>query len=216
MARIIKRIFDFLAAGIGLIVLSPLLLIVAILIRLTMGRSVLFRQIRPGYKERPFTMFKFRTMREAFDKEGQPLPDAERLTTLGKFLRKTSLDELPELWNVVKGDMSLVGPRPLFKEYLPYYTDRERRRHEVRPGITGMAQIRGRNRLSWEERLELDVLYIESQSLRLDVVVLFQSIWKVIAGSDVIVPGTGIGKLSQHREKQQTAASRIGSIEAQR
>ena len=124
MAQVIKRVFDFLAAGIGLILHSPLLLIVAALIRLTMGRPVLFRQRRPGYKARPFTIYKFRTMREAFDKEGQPLPDAERLIPLGGFLRKTSLDELPELWNVVKGDMSLVGPRPLLMEYLPYYTER--------------------------------------------------------------------------------------------
>ena len=190
MARIIKRIVDFLAAGIGLIVLSPLLLIVAIRIWVTMGRPVLFGQRRPGYKAKPFTIYKFRTMREAFDKEGQPLPDAERLTALGRFLRKTSLDELPELWNVVKGDMSLVGPRPLFKEYLPYYTDREQRRHEVRPGITGLAQVNGRNALPWDERLELDVQYVENWSLSADIHILLMTFWQVLACRDTDAPKT--------------------------
>lgn len=187
MARIIKRIFDFLAAALGLIVLSPLLLVIGALIRLTMGRPVLFRQIRPGYREHPFTMFKFRTMREAFDKEDQPLPDAERLTALGKFLRKTSLDELPELWNVVRGDMSLVGPRPLLMRYLEHYNAEQARRHDVRPGITGLAQVKGRQCIPFSTRLELDIWYVDRWSLWLDFRILLSTISKVLRPADVVL-----------------------------
>ena len=197
-----KRLFDFLAAALGLIVLSPLLLTLAALIRWKMGAPVLFRQVRPGYKERPFTIYKFRTMHEVYDTEGNPVVDEERLTHLGSFLRKISVDELPELWNVVKGDMSLVGPRPLLMEYLPYYTKRERRRHEVLPGITGIAQISGRNLLPWDERLEIDVQYVEKANLALDLHILLVTVGKVIACRDIIiVPGEIERKLSHYRQK---------------
>ncbi len=189
IARIIKRIFDFLAAALGLIVLSPLLLIVAGLIRWKMGGPVLFLQVRPGYKERPFTMFKFRTMREAFDKKGQPLLDKERLTPLGRLLRKTSLDELPELWTVVKGDMSLVGPRPLLMEYIERYTAEQAGRHNVKPGITGWAQIHGRNCLHWEDKFACDVWYVDHWSLWLDLRILLRTITTVLKREGISQPG---------------------------
>ncbi len=186
MAQVIKRVFDFLAAALGLIILSPLLLVTAALIWLTMGRPVLFRQVRPGYKERPFTMFKFRSMREAFNKEGQSLPDKERLTPLGRLLRKASIDELPELWNVIRGDMSLVGPRPLLTQYTPYLTKHELHRYDVRPGITGWAQIHGRNEASWGQRLSNDVRYVESWSLCLDLQILLLTAIKVVSAAGAV------------------------------
>ena len=189
MAQVIKRVFDFLAAGIGLILLSPLLLTVAALIRLTMGSPVLFRQRRPGYKAKPFIIYKLRTMREAFDKEDQPLPDAERLTALGRFLRKTSLDELPELWNVVKGEMSLVGPRPLLMEYLERYTPQQARRQNVKPGITGWAQVHGRNALSWEDKFAYDVWYVDNGSLWLDLRILVATVAMVLKREGISQPG---------------------------
>ncbi len=149
----IKRVLDILGAGVGLVVFSPVLIVIAMKVRREMGSPVLFRQTRPGRDGKPFQMIKFRTMRDAIDADGHPLPDAERLTKLGRFLRASSLDELPELWNVLKGDMSLVGPRPLLMEYLPLYSPEQARRHELRPGVTGWAQVNGRNAISWDEKV---------------------------------------------------------------
>jgi sugar transferase EpsL len=172
----IKWLFDRTAALVGLIVLSPLLAVVSLLIRLTLGPPVLFRQRRPGLHAHIFTLYKFRTMRTATDALGRPLPDAERLTPLGKALRKTSIDELPQLLNVLKGDMSLVGPRPLLVDYLPLYTPQQARRHDVRPGITGLAQVNGRNNLSWEKRFALDVYYADHWSLALDLRIIARTV----------------------------------------
>jgi lipopolysaccharide/colanic/teichoic acid biosynthesis glycosyltransferase len=174
-----KRIFDLALALPALIALSPLLACIALLVRVKLGRPVLFRQVRPGLGARPFTIFKFRTMTDKMDAAGNLLPDAERLPGFGKFLRAASLDELPELWNVVKGDMSLVGPRPLLMEYLPLYNDFECRRHEVRPGVTGWAQVNGRNALCWEDKFEMDVWYVDNQRLWLDVKILWITFIKV-------------------------------------
>lgn len=175
-----KRFFDILIASSLLIILFPVMVCVAILIRLKLGSPVLFVQLRPGLGGAPFKMYKFRTMLDAVDKEGIPLADAQRLTPFGCMLRSTSLDELPELINVVKGDMSLVGPRPLLMEYLPLYSSEQARRHEVRPGITGWAQVNGRNAISWEEKFNLDLWYVKHQSLWLDLKVLFLTVKKVI------------------------------------
>ncbi len=174
-----KRLFDIVVAALALAVLSPLLGIVATLVRWKLGTPILFQQQRPGLNAKPFTLFKFRTMRVANDSLGNSLPDDQRLTGLGKFLRASSLDELPELWNVVNGDMSLVGPRPLLMEYLPLYTAEQARRHELRPGLTGWAQINGRNALTWNERFALDVWYVENHSLWLDVRIICLTLWYV-------------------------------------
>lgn len=174
-----KRLIDVVVAGAALVLLSPVMAAIAWAVRRTMGSPVLFRQIRPGYLGRPFRMYKFRTMRDACRADGRLLPDVERLTSFGKFLRSTSLDELPELWNVLKGEMSLVGPRPLLPEYLPLYTPEQARRHEVKPGITGWAQVNGRNAISWEEKLALDLWYVDHRSLWLDLKVLFLTLKKV-------------------------------------
>jgi sugar transferase EpsL len=176
----VKRLFDVIGSGLGLALLSPVLLGIALLIRLTMGRPVLFRQQRPGLHGQPFTLLKFRTMTDARDADGHLLPDAERLTRLGRFLRRTSLDELPELINVLRGEMSLVGPRPLLMQYLERYTPQQARRHEVRPGLTGWAQINGRNAISWEQKFALDVWYVDHQSLWLDVKIVFWTVVKVL------------------------------------
>ncbi len=183
-----KRVFDVCGALIGLVAVAPILLIASILIRIRLGRPVLFRQVRAGWHGTPFTLFKLRTMRDARDARGELLPDAERLTALGRFLRSTSLDELPELWNVVRGDMSLVGPRPLLMEYLPLYSDEQARRHDVRPGITGWAQVNGRNALTWEERFALDVYYVDHRSGTLDFQVMLWTIARVL-GRDGISHG---------------------------
>lgn len=175
-----KRIIDILGAQVGLIFLSPLFLFLVVIIRLCQGPPVFFTQIRPGLHGEPFRMVKFRTMVDLRDEAGNLRPDAQRLTTIGRFLRTTSLDELPELWNVLRGDMSLVGPRPLLMEYLPLYNENQRRRHEVRPGITGWAQVNGRNFLSWEEKFALDVWYVDNQSLYLDLKILLTTVCKVI------------------------------------
>lgn len=175
-----KRIIDILGASLGLLLLSPVLAIVAYKIRREMGAPVLFSQTRPGRDGKPFEMIKFRTMRDAVDAYGRPLPDAERLTKLGRFLRSSSIDELPELWNVLKGDMSLVGPRPLLMEYLPLYSPEQARRHEVRPGVTGWAQVNGRNAISWNEKFALDVWYVDNRSLWLDLKIIRLTIRKVI------------------------------------
>lgn len=180
MGRFCKRGLDILISGMGLLTLSPLLLGLAILIRWRLGAPVLFRQTRPGWRGKLFTVIKFRSMREATDAEGNPLPDAQRLTGLGKFLRAASLDELPQLWNVLKGDLSLVGPRPLLVEYLPLYNSEQARRHEVKPGITGWAQINGRNAISWEERFALDMWYVEHWTFWLDLRILLLTGLRVI------------------------------------
>lgn len=185
----LKRCFDIFAAGAGLILLSPVIAIVAYLIRKRLGSPVLFRQVRPGLNGKPFEMVKFRTMRDAVDANGNPLPDAQRMTPFGSFLRSSSLDELPELWNVIKGDMSLVGPRPLLMEYMPLYDTEQLRRHEARPGVTGWAQINGRNALSWEEKFKLDVWYVDNQSLWLDIKIIFLTIKKVLVRDGISADG---------------------------
>ncbi|MBF4555097.1 sugar transferase [Pseudomonas sp. p50] len=184
-----KRFFDIVASVAGLILLSPVIAIVAYLIRKRLGSPILFRQVRPGLDGKPFEMVKFRTMRDAFDANGNPLPDSERMTDFGRFLRSSSLDELPELWNVIKGDMSLVGPRPLLMEYLPLYDEVQIRRHNARPGVTGWAQINGRNALSWEEKFKLDVWYVDNQSLWLDLKIIFLTIKKVLIRDGISAEG---------------------------
>ncbi len=172
---VVKRAIDTVGAAVGLVALSPVLVVAAFVIRIRLGRPVLFRQERAGRNGAPFTLVKFRTMSDERGSDGALLPDADRLTPLGTFLRSTSLDELPELWNVVRGEMSLVGPRPLPTAYLPRYSDRQARRHEVRPGLTGWAQVNGRNAADWPERLEMDVWYVENRSLRLDLRILWRT-----------------------------------------
>lgn len=176
-------------ATFGLVLLAPVMLVVALLIRLTMGSPVLFRQVRPGLYGRPFTMYKFRTMLDIRNERGELLPDELRLTPVGRFLRKTSLDELPELFNVLKGDMSLVGPRPLLMDYLDRYTPEQARRHEVKPGITGWAQVNGRNALTWEEKFKLDVWYVDNWSLWLDIKILFMTLVKVFKREGISADG---------------------------
>lgn len=184
-----KRFFDIVASVAGLIVLSPVIVIVAYLIRKRLGSPILFRQVRPGLGGKPFEMVKFRTMRDAFDANGNPLPDSERMTDFGRFLRSSSLDELPELWNVIKGDMSLVGPRPLLMEYLPLYDEVQFRRHDARPGVTGWAQINGRNALSWEEKFKLDIWYVDHPSLWLDMKIIVLTIKKVLIRDGISAEG---------------------------
>jgi len=177
---ILKRLMDILGAGLLLVVLSPVMLAVALLIRFSLGSPVLFCQLRPGIHGKPFVLRKFRTMTDERDAEGNLLPDEQRLTRLGRFLRRTSLDELPELFNVIKGEMSLVGPRPLLMKYMPFFTERERKRLDMPPGITGLAQVSGRNNVSWDERLELDAQYVERWTLLLDMRILFLTLIKVL------------------------------------
>ncbi|QSR36011.1 sugar transferase [Marinobacterium iners] len=185
----IKRLFDIVASTIGLLLLAPVIAAVAFQIRRKLGSPVLFRQVRPGKDGKPFEMIKFRTMRDAVDKDGNPLPDSERMTPFGSFLRAASLDELPELWNVLKGDMSLVGPRPLLMEYLPLYSKEQYRRHEVRPGITGWAQVNGRNTISWEERFKLDLWYVDNRSFWLDLKIMYLTVKKVLVRDGVTAEG---------------------------
>lgn len=184
-----KRLFDIVACLAALILFTPVMLMVAWQIRNKLGAPVLFRQIRPGLDGKPFEMVKFRTMRDAIDVEGNSLPDVERMVPFGNFLRSSSLDELPELWNVLRGDMSLVGPRPLLMEYLPLYSPEQYRRHEVRPGVTGWAQINGRNALSWEEKFKLDVWYVDHRSFWLDLKILFLTIKKVLRRDGISAEG---------------------------
>lgn len=184
-----KRLFDIFVSALALLLLSPVIAIVAWQIRRKLGSPVLFRQIRPGLNGKPFEMIKFRTMRDAVDASGNQLPDIERMTPFGCLLRSSSLDELPELWNVLKGDMSLVGPRPLLMEYLPLYSPEQYRRHDVRPGVTGWAQINGRNALGWDEKFKLDVWYVENHSMWLDLKILFLTIKKVIIRDGIAADG---------------------------
>lgn len=185
----VKRGMDLVGAGLGLVLLAPVMVSVAVLIRLTMGSPVLFRQVRPGRHGRPFTMYKFRTMLDLRDEQGEFLPDGLRLTPVGRFLRKTSLDELPELFNVLKGEMSLVGPRPLLTAYLERYTPEQARRHDVRPGITGWAQVNGRNAITWEEKFQLDVWYVDNRSLWLDLKILGLTTVKILRGDGISAGG---------------------------
>lgn len=185
MDSVAKRIMDLTAAAFGLILVSPLIIVLATVIRIFLGSPIFFRQQRPGLHCNPFIFYKFRTMTAECDEAGCLLPDECRLTALGKFLRRTSLDELPQLWNVLKGDMSLVGPRPLLMEYLPLYTAHQMRRHEVRPGITGWAQVNGRNELSWEKKFDLDVWYVDNWSLKLDFKILLLTAKAVLARSGI-------------------------------
>ncbi|MBQ9991335.1 MAG: sugar transferase [Lachnospiraceae bacterium] len=182
----IKRLLDILCSGLALILLSPVLLVVAFLVRVKLGSPVIFHQERPGKEEKIFTLRKFRTMTDARDEEGNLLPDEIRLTRFGRLLRSTSLDELPELWNIFKGDMSIVGPRPLLVRYLPYYTEEERRRHSVRPGLTGLAQVNGRNALNWEDRFAYDLEYVDHCSLGMDISILFKTVGKVFFRSGTL------------------------------
>jgi lipopolysaccharide/colanic/teichoic acid biosynthesis glycosyltransferase len=185
----LKLLFDIIVSLTLIILLAPLILFIALLIWVTMGRPILFRQRRVGYQGQVFTIYKFRTMTEERDENGNLLPDEQRLTRFGRFLRETSLDELPELFNVLKGDMSLVGPRPLLVEYLPYYTPEERKRHNMRPGITGWAQVNGRNAITWDQKLALDVWYVDNWSLWLDFKIILMTIIKVIKREGISTDG---------------------------
>lgn len=204
-----KRLMDILGATVGLILFSPVLLLLWLLIRRDMGTPVLFRQVRPGKDGKPFQMFKFRSMRDALGPDGTPLPDAERITPLGRKLRSPSADELPEFWNALKGDMSLVGPRPLLMEYLPLYSPEQARRMDVRPGVTGWAQVNGRNALNWDEKFALDLWYVDNKTFWLDVKIIWLTIKKVLVRDGISAAGeatmpkfTGNGALDETPEGQ--------------
>jgi lipopolysaccharide/colanic/teichoic acid biosynthesis glycosyltransferase len=189
-----KRLLDLILTFFGLIVLSPVMLLVAVLVWAIHGAPIFFLHERPGYRGRPFTLIKFRTMREAFHPDGRPLPDEARLTGFGRFLRSTSLDELPELFNVLRGEMSLIGPRPLLMCYLDRYSAEQARRHDVLPGITGWAQVNGRNNVSWEEKFRLDVWYVDNWSIGLDLQILARTLWKVISREGINEPGNATAR----------------------
>lgn len=189
--KYIKRTLDFILSLIAIVILSPILLIIAIFVKIKLGSPVIFKQQRPGKNEKIFTLYKFRTMTDKKDENGNLLPDSERLIKFGKLLRSTSLDELPELVNILKGDMSIVGPRPLAIQYLPYYTEKERHRHDVRPGLTGLAQINGRNCLNWEERFKFDIEYVKNITLIGDLKIILKTIKKVFKHEDIVVRGEG-------------------------
>ena len=183
------RARDFVLSFLGLALLAPLLLLVAAFVAIYLGRPVLYRQVRPGLYGQPFTMVKFRTMTDGLSTDGYLLPDAQRLTSFGRFLRATSIDELPELWNVLRGDMSLVGPRPLLMEYLPLYNSEQGRRHQVRPGVTGWAQVNGRNAISWQDKFALDVWYVDNRSMWLDIRILWMTVRKVLVRDGISATG---------------------------
>ncbi|MEZ3507669.1 MAG: sugar transferase [Lachnospiraceae bacterium] len=206
-----KRCLDFLLSLCGILVLSPVLLVLGVLVRVKLGSPILFRQERPGKQEKIFTLCKFRTMTDEKDAEGKLLPDAVRLTRFGKFLRATSLDELPELFNILKGDMSIIGPRPLLVSYLPYYTERERLRHSVRPGLTGLAQVSGRNFIDWDRRLEKDVEYVENLSFRMDLKVLWMTVQTVLGHAEEVAEDTNAveGNFAQIREERLKRTGRL-------
>ncbi len=189
--KFIKRFLDLILSLMALIILMPLMLIIYILVRVKLGKPAIFKQERPGKDEKIFTLYKFRTMTDEKDENGNLLPDEQRLTKFGKILRSTSLDELPELINIIKGDMSIVGPRPLAVCYLPYYNEIEKHRHDVRPGLTGLAQINGRNNLSWEERFDYDIQYVNKITFKADSIIILKTIGKVLKSQDVAVRGTG-------------------------
>ncbi|MDE5716813.1 MAG: sugar transferase [Lachnospiraceae bacterium] len=211
--KYIKRCLDFLLSLCGIIVLSPILAILAVLVRVKLGSPVLFKQERPGKDEKIFTLCKFRTMTDARDEKGELLPDAVRLTKFGKFLRATSLDELPELFNILKGDMSVIGPRPLLVSYLPYYTERERLRHSVRPGLTGLAQVSGRNFLDWDRRFQKDVEYVEHLTFGMDMKVLWMTVQTVLGHTEEVAEDTSAaeGNFAEIRKKR---LEETGSLEA--
>lgn len=220
MYKITKRALDLVVALTALVLLSPLLAIVAILVRSRLGSPILFKQVRPGLHAKPFTMLKFRTMTDANDEQGIPLPDDQRLTSFGKLLRSTSLDELPELWNIVCGHMSLVGPRPLLTRYLDRYTPEQARRHEVRPGLTGWAQVNGRNAITWDERFALDLWYVNNMSTKLDLSILlstFRSVWRrhgVSADGEATMPEFGFGQ-QDTSSKQRVSSNASRGLELQ-
>ena len=189
-----KRLFDLALSIPAFFLLSFLMLIIAVLVRMRIGSPVLFRQVRPGLEGRPFTIYKFRTMTDKRDEDGKQLADSERLTGLGRFLRKSSMDELPEFFNVIKGDMSIVGPRPLLMQYLDRYTPEQARRHEVKPGITGWAQVNGRNAIPWEDKFKLDVWYVDNWSLWLDVKIITMTVWKILKREGISQPGQATAK----------------------
>jgi len=200
--RFFKRPLDVVLSLMAIIVLSPILVIVAVLVRIKLGSPIIFKQKRPGLNEKIFIMYKFRTMTDKRDEKGEFLPDSIRLTKFGKKLRSTSLDEIPELFNIFKGDMSIVGPRPLSIKYLPYYDEREKTRHSIRPGLTGLAQVNGRNSLKWEEKFEYDIHYIENLTFVLDIKILVKTVWKVFLRHDVGVAGVDRPEnFNDYREK---------------
>lgn len=203
-AKFIKRILDFLLSLCAIIILSPVLLVLCILVRTKLGSPIFFRQERPGRNEKIFTLCKFRTMTDERDEQGNLLPDHVRLTKFGKFLRATSLDELPELFNILKGDMSIIGPRPLLVSYLPYYSEREKLRHSVRPGLTGLAQVSGRNFIDWDKRMEKDVEYVENLSFSMDIKVLIMTVQTVLGHQDEVAEDTSAveGNFAQIRQKR--------------
>ena len=208
--KFIKRFLDFILSLMALIILSPILLIIYILVRIKLGKPAIFKQERPGKNEKIFTLYKFRTMTDEKDKDGNLLPDEKRLTKFGKILRSTSLDELPELVNILKGDMSIVGPRPLLVEYLPLYNEEQKRRHEVRPGLTGLAQVSGRNSLSWEEKFKNDVYYVDHISLWEDIKIILKTVGKVLKREGISQEGnatmeyfTGNEKLNEKRNSSE-------------
>ena len=202
--KYVKRCIDFVMSFLALILLSPLYLIIAILVRVNLGSPILFRQVRIGKNEKPFTMVKFRSMRDGKDKNGSFLPDNERLTKFGRILRATSLDELPEIWNIVKGDMAIIGPRPLPEVYLPYYKQEERLRHAIRGGLTGLAQIKGRNSIGWDDKFAIDVEYVKNVSFKLDVYIFIKTISSVVKRSGIGERGVSSPEdLDLIREKQE-------------
>ena len=209
--RYMKRCLDFMLSLCGIIVLSPVLIILAVLVRVRLGSPILFHQERPGKDEKIFTLCKVRTMTDARDEKGELLPDSVRLTKFGKFLRATSLDELPELFNILKGDMSIIGPRPLLVSYLPYYTERERLRHSVRPGLTGLAQVSGRNFLDWDKRFQKDVEYVEHLTFGMDLKVLWMTVQTVLGHTDEVAEDTNAaeGNFAEIRKKRLEETGRL-------
>jgi len=199
----VKRVFDFIASLLGLILLSPVFLVTALFVALKLGRPVFFTQVRPGLNGQPFRMIKFRTMTNERDREGNLLPNEKRMTKLGKFLRSASLDELPELINVLKGDMSLVGPRPLLMDYIPYFTEEQHQRHNVKPGITGWAQVNGRNAIGWDKKLALDVWYVKNQTFLLDLKILWLTLIKVLKRDGITYEGhVAMPRFDEYIKKQ--------------
>jgi lipopolysaccharide/colanic/teichoic acid biosynthesis glycosyltransferase len=184
-----KRLFDIISALLALVFFAPFMLLTAIAVWFSMGRPIIFSQIRAGHNRKAFRMYKFRSMKNAFDSNGNPLSDAERLTKTGVFIRSLSLDELPQIWNILKGDMTLVGPRPLLYDFFPYYSAEEMRRHDAKPGVTGYAQVNGRNEVNWDDRLRMDVWYVDNRSFWLDVKILFRTVWLVLRREGVTTEG---------------------------
>ena len=220
--KYIKRLLDLLLSAVVMLLFSWLYLIIGLLVRIFLGRPVIFSQERPGRndpktgKEKPFRLYKFRSMKDLRDKNGKELPDDARLTKFGRVLRSTSLDELPEAWNIFKGDMSMVGPRPLLMEYLPYYTEREHHRHDVRPGLTGLAQVNGRTAVTWQKKFDYDLEYVENCSFLLDVKILFQTVIKTVKRSDIYV-GSAVpwGRFDDMRKKELTEAENTAKGETE-